>query len=196
MAAADASVPTSLVADIQSALPASALVSTLRVAHESASRELYAYAELRETVDADKPLVVAIERALAVRCPDSSDRRVCRLQKVFDVAGASRSATPDFHYVVETDVEDGWRGELNDWYDNEHMPGLAAVPGCVHASRYLNHDGPASHACYLLTSAETKGSPPWMAMTNSPWSSRVRPHFTNTKRTMFNIVKTSLENGA
>jgi hypothetical protein len=69
------------------------------------------------------------------------------------------------------------------------MPGLAGVPGCVHAMRMLNHDaGPLSLACYDLVSEDTLGSPPWMAVRQTAWSDIARPHFMNTKRTMFAVV--------
>ncbi len=65
--------------------------------------------------------------------------------------------------------EDGWRDEIFRWYDTGHMPGLAAVPGCIHARRLLNHDhglhgglnhGALSLACYDLVSPGTLGPPP------------------------------------
>ena len=109
-----------------------------------------------------------------------------RLSRVFDVAGASMGEAAAFHDVVETDPETGWAEEIARWYDTEHMPGLASVPGCVRASRFLNHDhGPLSFACYDLLTQETLGSPAWLAVRNTDWSSRARPHFTNTLRTMF-----------
>ena len=79
--------------------------------------------------------------------------------------------------------------EIARWYNTEHMPGLAAVPGCVRASRFINHDhGPLSYACYDLVAQETLGSEPWLAVRHTDWSSRARPHFTNTRRTMFGFA--------
>jgi len=63
------------------------------------------------------------------------------------------------------------------------------VPGCVGASRYLNHDhGPASLACYDLVAEDTLGSPAWLAVRATDWSSRTRPHFVGTRRTMFRVI--------
>ncbi|WP_229722837.1 hypothetical protein [Xylophilus rhododendri] len=123
--------------------------------------------------------------AFSLALPADALARVSRLERAFERSGASLDERPSFHYVVEMDPEDGWREELLRWYDSEHMPGLASVPGCVRAARLLNHDhGPLSLACYDLVSQETLGSPPWLAVRASAWSSRVRPHFTNTRRTM------------
>ena len=51
------------------------------------------------------------------------------LEGVVELAGASHGQDAPFHYVVETDVDDANLAELNDWYEQEHLPGLAAVPG-------------------------------------------------------------------
>jgi hypothetical protein len=82
------------------------------------------------------------------------------------------------HPEVETD--------FNRWYDREHLPGLASVPGTVRAWRFRNVAGsPRYHACYDIVSPFTVGSPPWIAVRNTAWSQRVRPAFRNTTRTMF-----------
>jgi len=121
---------------------------------------------------------------------DCTDADVARLERLQDLPGRSQGERPSHHYVVETDPEDGWQEELSRWYVDEHMPGLARVPGCVDARRYRNHDGgPSSHACYSLVAQDTLGSPAWLAVRGTKWSSRVRPHFTNTRRTMMQIVK-------
>ncbi len=100
--------------------------------------------------------------------------------------GPARGCTADFHYVVETDVDAGPEQELNDWYDTEHLPGLAAVPGCIAAARYRNlSHKPRYIAAYDLTEAGTLERPEWLAVRNTAWSSRVRPNFRNTKRTLF-----------
>jgi hypothetical protein len=108
------------------------------------------------------------------------------LEIVSSVAGPSAGMVASHHYVVETDADDGWEAELAQWYDREHLPGLAAVKGCVHARRYVNQGrGPRSLACYDLTHPEVLDTPEWLAVRATGWSSRVRPHFRNTRRTMF-----------
>lgn len=103
-----------------------------------------------------------------------------------DLAGAAAGCDAPWHYVVETDVLPSMEVEFNAWYQEEHLQGLAAVPGTVRAARYLNRDGsPRYRACYDLVSAETLGSPPWLAVRATEWSTRVRAAFRNTRRTMF-----------
>jgi hypothetical protein len=126
-------------------------------------------------------------RARAVRArPDAT---VQWLRRISDLPGASHGRAAPWHYIVETDVLPEAEQDLNDWYDQEHLPGLASVPGTVRAERYACHESsPRYHACYDLETVETFGSPPWLAVRASAWSDRVRPSFRNTKRTMFKAI--------
>ncbi len=150
---------------------------------------LYLYLELTAPAQVQTETVRALEASLAQRFAQAQNFRVSRLSQVFDRAGASSSAQPGCHYVVETDPEDGWMEEIGRWYDEEHMPGLASVSGSVRATRFLNHDhGPVSYACYDLVSPDVLGCADWLAVRYTDWSSRARPHFTNTQRTMFELL--------
>lgn len=109
-----------------------------------------------------------------------------RLQLVMQRIGPAQGEATPVHYAVEMDPEAGWQDDLFAWYDQEHLPGLASVAGTAQAFRYLNLDhGPLSLACYDLVDAEVMGCPAWLAVRGTDWSARVRPHFTNTRRTMF-----------
>jgi hypothetical protein len=160
--------------------------SRLRCFRSNTLAALYLYLELPQPRLLETSDLTIVENIFGVSFPKATGVAASRLSRVFDVPGASIGLPPKFHYVVETDPEAGWAEEIARWYDTEHMPGLARVPGCVRASRFLNHDhGPASFACYDLVSTETLGSDPWLAVRNTEWSDRARPHFTNTLRTMF-----------
>lgn len=115
--------------------------------------------------------------------------QISRLLTQDSIEGHSVESAPINRYVVEMDPEQGWREELFAWYDQEHLPGLAAVPGCIAAVRCINLDhGPVSIAFYDLTSPEVLGCEPWLKVRNTTWSDRVRPHFTNVRRTMFDLI--------
>lgn len=102
------------------------------------------------------------------------------------VPGAAAGADAPWRYIVQTDVQPDFEAEFNAWYDEEHLPALAAVPGCVQASRWLvDGAGPRYLACYDLATLDTYGSTAWLAVRATPWSSRIRPAFCNTLRTMF-----------
>lgn len=130
-----------------------------------------------------QPLQTALQQALG---DTGAAVAVSRLETVFERAGHSSGQPCAAHYVVEMDPQEGWMPEIARWYDTEHMPGLAAVPGCARAQRMLNHDhGPLSLACYDLVTPAALNSPPWLAVRATAWSDIARPHFTNTRRTMF-----------
>jgi hypothetical protein len=100
--------------------------------------------------------------------------------------GESHHLVGGFHYVVETDVPDDSVDDFNAWYDTEHLPGLARVPGTISAKRYLRTSGsPRYIACYELVSPEVMVSEAWLAIRNTSWSDRVRPLFVNTTRVLY-----------
>lgn len=112
--------------------------------------------------------------------------RRLHLRGLLDISGAAAGAAAAFHYIVETDVLPEHEADFNAWYDEEHLPGLAAVPGTVRAARYLHREGsPRYFACYDLATLDGFNSPPWLAVRGTAWSSRVRPAFRNTRRTLF-----------
>ncbi len=78
---------------------------------------------------------------------------------------------------VTPEAEDNF----NAWYDEEHLPALAAVPGTLAARRYRSgEDAEGTHryvAIYHLTSPDVTRSKAWKAAVETPWSDEVRPHF-------------------
>ncbi len=103
-----------------------------------------------------------------------------------DLRGASAGQQADFHYVVETDVRRENEQDFNAWYELEHLPGLASVPGTVRARRFIREVGaPRYLACYDLTTQESLTHPSWLAVRHTDWSSRIRPTFRDPVRMMF-----------
>jgi hypothetical protein len=155
--------------------------------------DAYAAVDHEETylycrVDASAP-AQALDgvRAQAAEC--YPDAQISPHERVCDLPGASHGQPAPWHYIVETDVVAEADQDLNDWYDQEHMPGLASVPGTVRAERFVCHGGsPRYHACYDLVTRETFGCAAWLAVRASSWSDRVRPSFRNSKRTMFRKI--------
>ena len=120
-------------------------------------------------------------------------RRLVCLQE-FNSASSHQDAP--YHYVVETDVLPEYEEDLNAWYAQEHLPGLAAVPGTLRAARYIDASGsPRYYACYDLANLDTLGSPAWLEVRKTAWSSKVRPAFRNTRRTMFRKAMAEPQNG-
>jgi len=68
--------------------------------------------------------------------------------------------------------------EFNEWYDHEHIPGLAAVPGTLCARRFRDAKGTHRYlALYHLTSPDVASSQAWKDAAGTPWTERLRPHF-------------------
>ena len=71
--------------------------------------------------------------------------------------------------------------DFNAWYDDEHLPALARVPGTLAARRYKSeHDASGTHryvAIYHLKSPDVVRRAEWHAAVDTPWSARMRPHF-------------------
>jgi hypothetical protein len=127
--------------------------------------------------------------AFAPVAPVAGWSGVQRLAMLASRPGASAGQAAPWRYVVATDVEPAWEQEFNDWYDTEHLPGLAGVPGNALACRLRNlGGGPRYHACYRLASPQVMEHPAWLAVRHTAWSDRVRPRFRNTERLMFRVV--------
>jgi hypothetical protein len=112
-----------------------------------------------------------------------------RLECIQSLAGPSAGEPVNFHYVVEADVLPENDATLNAWYQDEHLPGLASVPGTIRAARYRRaHPAtglPKYYACYDLVSLDVTKTAPWLAVRHTAWSDVVRPMFLNTVRTEF-----------
>lgn len=160
-----------------------------RLARQAGSGITYVYARLPQRAALAAALGERLVAQWREAVPQAREVQVSRLERVFDAPGRSLGERPAFHYVVEMDPLAGWMPEIARWYDQEHMPGLAGVPGTVHAMRMLNPDqGPLSLACYDLVTRETLDSPPWLAVRATAWSDAMRPKFTNTRRTMMEVL--------
>jgi hypothetical protein len=68
--------------------------------------------------------------------------------------------------------------DFNAWYDEEHIPALASVPGTLAARRYKAEEGTHRYvAIYHLESPDVTRTAAWAKAVDTPWSARVRPHF-------------------
>jgi hypothetical protein len=67
--------------------------------------------------------------------------------------------------------------EFNEWYNSEHIPALAAVPGTLCARRYRGTGGTQRYvALYQLSSPEVVRSAEWRKAADTPWTQKLRPH--------------------
>ena len=70
--------------------------------------------------------------------------------------------------------------DFNRWYEEEHIPALAAVPGTLLARRYIApDDAVTTHkymAIYHLEDPDVTRTEAWAKAVDTPWTRRVRPH--------------------
>jgi hypothetical protein len=160
----------------------------MKIARALSSHQLTCY--LKGLPAGDEQLDVMHNRLVdALRPADAAGMELGRLRIVARHKGAAYGEKAGYHYVVRTDVESGGEQELQRWYDEEHMPMLAAVPGTARACRLISLDAlPKFYACYDLLAPEVLESAAWLQVRATPWSERVRPMFENTQRIMSRLV--------
>jgi hypothetical protein len=67
--------------------------------------------------------------------------------------------------------------EFNEWYDKEHIPALAAVPGVLCARRFRGTGNRKYVALYHLEGPGVVDSAEWKTARESDWTTRLKPHF-------------------
>ncbi len=108
-------------------------------------------------------------------------QRVCHFEAEQTLPG--RQAGPDnagglmmfaMNVLPEVDVE------FNAWFNDEHIPHLAAVPGVLSARRFKMAGGTHRYlVLYHLTAPEVQATRAWKEGGASPWTEKMKPHFLN-----------------
>ena len=83
-------------------------------------------------------------------------------------------------FMVYVDIDAQHAPEFNEWYNKEHLPQLAAVPGVLTARRFQAAGSEIEKkylALYHMTSADVSRSDAWSKAANTPWTEKMRPHF-------------------
>ncbi len=79
--------------------------------------------------------------------------------------------------VAATNVAAAAEAEFNDWYDREHLPRLAAVPGVLRARRFTSPGAGHKYvATYHLASPEVCESDAWKQASSTPWKDKMLAH--------------------
>ncbi|HVY16472.1 MAG TPA: hypothetical protein VHB27_14695 [Rhodopila sp.] len=77
----------------------------------------------------------------------------------------------------------GTEAEFTAWYNEEHLPQLAAVPGVLAARRFQAADRASERgfvAVYHLRDVAVSHSDAWAKAAHTPWTERMRPHLLDT----------------
>ncbi|ETW99011.1 MAG: hypothetical protein ETSY1_16535 [Candidatus Entotheonella factor] len=87
---------------------------------------------------------------------------------------------------VSPEAED----DFNKWYDEEHIPALAAVPGTLCARRFRATESALTYvALYHLVSPDVVTLPEWKKAVGTPWTERIRPHMRDRLRVVCKTYK-------
>jgi hypothetical protein len=82
--------------------------------------------------------------------------------------------------LIAMNVAPEAEAEFNEWYNTEHLPALGGVKGTLSARRYRGTGAKQKYAAlYHLASPEVVYSSEWKAAANTPWTERMRPHFSD-----------------
>jgi len=79
--------------------------------------------------------------------------------------------------VNAMNIAPDFEAEFNEWYDKEHIPALAAVPGVLCARRFRGTGNRKYVALYHLTTPDVVESDEWKQARQSEWTSRLQPQF-------------------
>jgi hypothetical protein len=110
--------------------------------------------------------------------------RICRFEAEQIVPG-DKAAPSDAGglLLAAMNVASGSEAEFNAWYETEHLPALARVPGCLAARRFRVTSGAQRYlALYHLASPGVAASQAWEAAVATPWTLKLRPHLSDRLR--------------
>ena len=110
-------------------------------------------------------------------------KRICRFEAEQRPPGDQRAPNGAGGLMMYAmNVASEAEAEFNAWYDEEHIPRLATVSGCLAARRFrilkAVSDGRQRYlAVYHLASPDVCSSKEWKEAANTEWTARMRPHF-------------------
>jgi hypothetical protein len=128
----------------------------------------------------DTGLIEATRRTLEPVCDTPSAERtqigLFRLAAAF--AGASANEPVKVIFVIGRAAGSIPLEEFRDWYDHDHMGGLASVPGIVSAMRYEAIDDPTHFlAVYEVSDPDVMSTSAWKDVSKTAWTTRVRSRY-------------------
>jgi hypothetical protein len=161
-------------------------------------RYLAWYETADETVEAAKDFQHIVTHptpwSLRMRKHYGNNRERMNFKLMCEV-GDSPAADAPWMYIVHTDIPDHIVDEYNAWYDKEHLPRCAAIPGVFRARRYMSTsiaggdtDGPRYLTAYELAGPDVWESPAALQARKTPWTEKMRSLFSNTRRALYRLV--------
>ena len=110
--------------------------------------------------------------------------RICRFEAEQLLPGnAPAPARAGGFLLSAMNVEAAVESEFNEWYESEHIPRLAQVPGCLAARRFRVTSGTQRYlALYHVTQPEVIASKSWTVAALTPWTRKIQPHLSDRLR--------------
>jgi hypothetical protein len=173
-------------------------VRTRRYFSEKADiRYLAWYETADETVEAAKEFQHIVANptpwSLRMRKLYGEKRERMNFKLMCEVGGTPDNAP--WMYIVHTDIPDHIVDEYNAWYDKEHLPRCAGIPGVLRARRFASTgilggktDGPRYLTAYELAGPDVWESPAAQLARKTPWTEKMRSLFSNTRRAYYKLV--------
>lgn len=129
-----------------------------------------------------------------------ADRRVYKLDYDSHEAGFPLPAGKDTVFVLTVGVTSSDHGEIDRWYESEHLAMLRAVPGWLRSRRYTLIGGGATGypegkeipkllAVHEWTSAEALKTEEFKAATSTEWRTRAMATTTVVERRTFDVFQ-------
>jgi hypothetical protein len=121
------------------------------------------------------------DREWTRRIGQSLEKNIRREYQLLAQAGKLPQESSPAVLCVRLDVDAETEAELNDWYDNEHLPAVAEVPGVLGIRRFeaRTEGAPKYLAVYELAGPEVTESKAWTDALASPRGPKLWPHFSN-----------------
>jgi hypothetical protein len=115
--------------------------------------------------------------------------RIRTTYRLLFTAGEAPAKDSPYLYLVKTDIPTDIEQDFNEWYNKEHVPVLASVPGCFRARRFLAvDDQPKYMAVYELENLEVIKSVAWANARDTAWTAKIRPHMQNLERRLYQLI--------
>jgi hypothetical protein len=115
--------------------------------------------------------------------------RIRNTYRLIFTAGDAPEKDAPYVYIGKSDIAAASEQEFNEWYNQEHAPALASVPGCFRVRRFLAVDGRPKHTAVCeLEHPDVLKSAAWAKASYTAWTEKLRPYRQNRERRLYQLI--------